>query len=265
MTMTPNSIRIAGLQISLVDNDIAANLGAIETHLRALAGLADLVVLPEAFTTGFSPEATAYADAWPSGLVLRWMRDLSTELGLGICGSYIVRESSGACYNRFVLVDGYQECYQDKRHLFSLGGEPAMVIPASDRRVLTFRGWRVMPLVCYDLRFPVWSRVVDNDYDIIIAVASWPRGRRRVWQTLLEARAMENLAYCVGVNRIGKDALGLSYAGDSVIHSPRGEVLAATPEDEEAVIVANLDYAPLAELRRKFPVWQDADTFIIHS
>lgn len=260
----PSPIRLACLQIPLVDNDIEANLEQIEAQIRTLAGRADLVVLPEVFTTAFSPEATSYADVWPDGRVLGWLRSLSEELGLGICGSYIVRDPSGACYNRFALVDGQEVSYQDKRHLFSLGGEPELVSPARERRVLAFRGWRIMPLVCYDLRFPIWSRVVNNDYDMIIAVASWPRGRRRVWQTLLQARAMENLAYCVGVNRIGSDALGLSYAGDTVIHSPRGEALATAPADEEAVIVTSLDYAPLAELRRKFPVWQDADAFTLH-
>lgn len=263
MITIPSPIRIASVQCDLATNDIEANLHHLEQIIRARHTEADLFVLPEVFSTGFSPDASSYADAWATGRIYRWLMSLSTEYGVGIAGSYITSDA-GALYNRFVLVDGTQVAYQDKRHLFSLGGEPGLVVPASERRILDFRGWRILPIICYDLRFPVWCRNVRNEYDLIVAVASWPRGRRAVWQTLLRARAMENLAYCVGANRIGRDEQGLSYSGDSCLINPRGETLAECIEHTEDVAIATCDYAPLADLRHKFPVWQDADSFAIH-
>lgn len=265
MISTPSPIRIAIVQTDLVSNNIQANLSHLSQHIEEAATCADLIILPEVFSTGFSAEASQYSDAWGNeGEVYRWLMTYSQRLGIGIAGSYLTHDQDGKVYNRFVLVDGAQVQYQDKRHLFSLGGEPNMVSPAGARKVLTFRGWRIMPLVCYDLRFPVWSRCVDNDYDILITVASWPKGRRLVWQTLLVARAMENLAYSVGVNRVGTDAIGLGYTGDSVVIDPRGKTLASVTEDIEGIAYSTLTYEPLADLRKKFPVWQDADKFIIH-
>lgn len=257
-----DDVRIALVQCDIADLDIERNLGRIEEQLAALSGQADLVLFPEAITTGFSKEATRYADAWETGRVYQTLCSLSKQYGLALAATYFVREGQGL-YNRFVLVDGDEVQWQDKRHLFSLGGEPDMVTPTTERRVLTFRSWRIMPLVCYDLRFPVWSRCVNNDYDIIICLANWPKGRREVWSTLLRARAMENLAYAVGVNRVGSDAMGLEYLGDSVVCNPRGQILHTCPPGEVASVVSTLSYAPLADLRRKFPVWQDADAFVI--
>ncbi len=259
---SPNTLRVATVQCDLASGDSTANLLHIERLIRRHATEADLFVLPEVFATGFAPDASTYGDSWESGQILPWLTQLSCELGIGIAGSYFTTEGEQT-FNRFVLIDGTSVSYQDKRHLFSLGGEPDLIAPAKERNILEFRDWRIFPVVCYDLRFPIWCRCVDNEYDLLIAVASWPRGRRAVWQTLLRARAMENLAYCVGVNRIGTDAQGLSYTGDSVILSPRGEELAlATPEAED-VSIATLDRKALTDLRTKFPVWQDADTFTI--
>ena len=129
------------------------------------------------------------------------------------------------------------------------------------RQIFPYRGWRILPVICYDLRFPVWCRNVANEYDILVAVANWPRPRREVFRTLLRARAMENLSYAIGVNRVGEDPQGLLYVGDSAILNARGQVLAEAQTEEEEVLIATLDYAPLADLRHKFPVWADADTF----
>lgn len=260
--MYPKPIRVAAVQCDLADCDVTANLKSLEQLIVSRAAEVDLIVLPEVFATGFSPEATNHSDPWEEGRILPWLTELSTRLGVGIAGSFLTTQGEQT-FNRFVLIDGTNVSYQDKRHLFSLGGEPQTVTAATARRILEFRGWRILPVVCYDLRFPVWCRCIRNDYDLLIAVASWPRGRRAVWQTLLRARAMENLAFCIGVNRIGSDAQGLHYSGDSVILSPRGEVLAEAPVGEEAIVTAALMYGDMAELRTKFPVWQDADTFEI--
>lgn len=262
MSTEPSPIRVAVVQCDLATNDVSANLAQISETIRTLSGQADLAVLPETFTTGFSADASAHAEFWRESSVVRELARLSHTHSIGIAGSLLVRDG-GSIYNRFILIDGDSLVYQDKRHLFSLGGEPDMVSASRERKILSFRGWRIMPLICYDLRFPVWSRCIDCDYDLIIAVASWPRARRKVWQTLLVARAMENLAYSIGVNRIGIDGQGLSYAGDSSIIDPRGEYLAVAETDTAMWAIATLEYKPLADLRRKFPVWQDADTFTI--
>lgn len=260
--MYPNKLRIALVQCDIKDLSIAENLQTIEQAVELWAGRADLLVFPEAITTGFSKEAYQYAEPWGEGLVYDKLCSLSQQYGMGLCGSYFVRDN-GATYNRFLLIDGAEVQYQDKRHLFSLGGEPDMVQACKERKVLHFRSWRIMPLVCYDLRFPVWSRCVGNDYDAIICVANWPRGRREVWKTLLKARAMENLAYIIGVNRVGQDKSNLQYLGDSVAYNPRGEALVSCAEGKAVSELVELDYQPLEELRRKFPVWQDADLFEI--
>lgn len=260
--MMPSKLRIALVQCDIKDNDVKENLCRVERQLADLQGQADLVVFPEAITTGFSRQALGYADEWEGGEAMQELVSLSKKYQLGIVASLFVH-SVGGHYNRFVLIDGEAVQWQDKRHLFSLGGEPDMVKSASERRVLSFRSWRIMPLVCYDLRFPVWSRCVANDYDLIICLANWPKARREVWRTLLKARAMENLAYVVGVNRVGQDLAGLSYVGDSLVYSPRGEGLCDLAGGEEQTACVELDYQPFDDLRHKFPVWQDADVFEI--
>lgn len=260
--MKPSNLRIALVQCAIYDLDIEANLKAVEREVERLAPEADLIVFPESITTGFSPEALRYAEEWGQGLAYNKLVALSQKHGVGLIASLFVKEGSEQ-YNRFILVDGDRVEHQDKRHLFALGGEPNMVRPAQERKVLTFRSWRIMPLVCYDLRFPVWTRCIANDYDLIVCVANWPSARREVWRTLLRARAMENLCYVVGVNRVGRDAMGLNYTGDSLAYNPRGGELLQLKEGEADSQIVCLEYQPLEDLRRKFPVWQDADSFVI--
>lgn len=262
--MYPSNIRVALAQCNIIDLDVDANLTALERELESLRDRCDLVVFPEAITTGFSPKAVDFAEEWEQSALQARLVDLSLKYQLALAGSVFALEG-GEAVNRFFLIDGRDVQWQDKRHLFSLGGEPDMVKPTKERKVLSFRRWRIMPLVCYDLRFPVWARCRQNDYDLIICVANWPKGRREVWSTLLRARAMENLAYVIGVNRVGKDLSGLEYLGDSVLINPRGESLVACTPGEEESPIGVMDYAPLADLRRKFPVWQDADNFSLES
>lgn len=262
MTSKPN-LRIGIVQCSIVSNDIASNLVYVAQTVESYASQADLLVFPETITTGFTADASDYADAWESGAVYSRLKSLAVEYGVAIAGSYLVQDAHER-FNRFFIFDEDGRVqWQDKRHLFSLGGEPNMVRPAKERRILSYRGWTILPTICYDLRFPVWCRNVGNEYDILVCVANWPKARREVWQTLLRARAMENLSYCIGVNRIGEDASGLIYTGDSALIDPRGRVLAFCPEGAEAVALYEIEYTPLADLRTKFPVWQDADTFTL--
>lgn len=261
---TKPDLRIALVQCSIISNDIKANLQKVTAIIERYAGECDLIVLPETITTGFSEAASEYAAPWGSGPVFESLLSLAVEYSVGICGSYLAYENAQRS-NRFFLIDHTEQAqWQDKRHLFSLGGEPAMINAATERKILNFCGWRILPTICYDLRFPVWCRNVNNEYDILICVANWPKARREVWTTLLKARALENLAYSVGVNRIGEDAAGLVYTGDSMIINPRGQTLAACSEGQEEVTIATIGYEPLIELRTKFPVWQDADSFTLN-
>lgn len=266
MSTNPSAeLRIALVQCAIASNAPLENLRAVERYIEQVHTQADLIVFPETISTGFSPEASAYADGVdePQSFLQR-IAELSLSYGVGVAGSLLVRDQQGV-HNRFFLFDGHQPQaqWQDKRHLFSLGGEADEVIPAQHRRVFNFRGWRILPTICYDLRFPVWCRNVSLEYDLLICVANWPSSRREVWKSLLVARAIENLVYVVGVNRVGDDLLGLHYSGDSRAISPRGDVLHAMEEAQEGVIICSLPRQPLESLRAKFPVWKDADRFQI--
>lgn len=262
MNTKPN-LRIALVQCPIIANSPEANLEYVVHCIERYAHEADLFVLPETITTGFSPEASNFVSAWGYGHTFDTLQALSQRFGIGLCGSYLAKDGERRS-NRFFLFDKDEEAqWQDKRHLFSLGGEPAMIEASSERHILSFRGWRILPTICYDLRFPVWCRCVDNEYDILITVANWPKARREVWSTLLKARAMENLAYVIGVNRIGVDSTGLIYSGDSALISPRGKYIAQCHE-EESIVFGTIESSSQEELRSKFPVWQDADTFTLN-
>lgn len=263
MTSKP-SLKVALVQCAIESNAPQTNLRTLESEVVRWANEADLIVFPETITTGFSKDATDFADEWSSGEVFTKLKDLAQRHDVAICGSYLTKVGAEA-FNRIFLFapDGTVQ-WQDKRHLFSLGGEPKMISATDERKLFSLNGWRILPIVCYDLRFPVWCRCVDCEYDLIICVANWPEARREVWTTLLRARAMENLAYVIGVNRIGTDTMGLSYTGDSIAVNPRGQTIASCPSRQTSVVIAPLEYEPLSELRAKFPVWRDADSFTLH-
>lgn len=260
MSIQPTLLRVAAVQCAIHWNDVATNLELIESQVARYASEADLIIFPETITTGFSAEAAKLADE-PYGMVYQRLLSLAKIYQVALAGSFL-GQVEDTVQNRFFLIeaDGTVQL-QGKRHLFAPGGEKEFVSPAPERQIFTFRGWRILPIICYDLRFPVWCRNVSNEYDLLIAVANWPRPRREVFRTLLRARAMENLAYVIGVNRVGEDPAGLIYVGDSVVLNARGQALAEATTEGEEVLLAELDYAPLADLRRKFPVWQDADSF----
>ena len=228
--------------------------GLLEAH----AGDFDLAVLPETFTTGFLGDGGA-EDEDMQGASISWMRDMAARHEAAVAGSLVIVEE-GHRFNRFVFVtaDGVAAHY-DKRHLFSYGGEDA-VYTAGDRRVsFEYRGWRINLQVCYDLRFPVWCRNRD-DYDLMLLVANWPARRIHHWSLLLQARAMENQAFVVGVNRCGRDGKGLDYPGCSVVHGPMGETLLKLDDEETATAVA-LDLDEVKKARERYPFQPDRDAF----
>lgn len=253
------------LKISIVQTDIAwenkqENLRMLREKLHALRGTTEIVVLPEMFSTGFTMKSRELAEP-VSGITVRILKELAADFQLALCGSFICSERSNYYNRAFFITPEGEEYYYDKRHLFRMGNEAEHFSAGNNKLIISYRGWNICLLVCYDLRFPVWSRNVNNEYDLLIYVASWPQARRLAWDTLLCARALENMCYVCGVNRIGVDGNKLIYNGGSVVFSAKGEVLASVPDGEEGIETVSLSLISLQQLRDKFPVWKDADAF----
>ena len=253
------------LKISIVQTDIAwenkqENLRMLREKLHALRGTTEIVVLPEMFSTGFTMKSRELAEP-VSGITVRILKELAADFQLALCGSFICSERSNYYNRAFFITPEGEEFYYDKRHLFRMGQEAEHFSSGDSKLIISYREWNICLLVCYDLRFPVWSRNVNNEYDLLIYVASWPQARRLAWDTLLCARALENMCYVCGVNRIGVDGNKLIYNGGSVVFSAKGEVLASVPDGEEGIETVSLSLISLQQLRDKFPVWKDADAF----
>ncbi len=240
-------------------HDPAGNREDFAAKLGDLSQPCDVVVLPEMFSTGFTMDSTLLAEPM-DGDTVGWMKAQSRALGSVVCGSLIIED--GGYFNRFIWAtpDGEIQHY-DKRHLFRMADEHQFYDAGRERVTVSYKDWRICLSVCYDLRFPVWLRN-QGDYDLLLCVANWPAARALAWQTLLRARAIENQSYCVGVNIVGNDGNGLSYAGDSGVYAPDGEVLVAA-DQAEGVTFATLEPSVLTSLRQAFPVGLDADRFAL--
>ncbi|MFV9685292.1 amidohydrolase [Pantoea sp. ARC607] len=252
-----SALKITLLQETLSWMDGEANLRHFDAQLAGLTGR-DLIILPEMFTTGFAMEAAK--SSLPEAQVIEWLHQHARRTDALIGGSAAIQTENGAV-NRFLLVapDGTVHQY-DKRHLFRMADEHHHYLPGEQRQVFAWRGWRILPQICYDLRFPVFSRN-RNDYDLALYVANWPAPRARHWQALLLARAIENQAYVAGCNRVGSDGNQHHYSGDSQIISPQGEILSAAEPHQRARLDAELSLETLNAYRERFPAWQDADRF----
>lgn len=257
------SLAVTLLQADLAWQDPEANRRWFDERLGALArGSADLVVLPEMFTTGFSMDSATLAEP-AGGPTAQWLLDWSRRLDAAVTGSVMTR-SDDRCVNRLWLAtpDGALHHY-DKRHLFRMAGEHQHYAAGTEPLVVEFRGWRIAPLVCYDLRFPVWSRRrPEFDYDLLVYVANWPARRAYAWQQLLIARAIENQAHVIGVNRVGADGNGIPHDGDSVALDFLGMPI-ATLGNAVGSASAILDLVALQEFRERFPAHLDADPFAL--
>jgi omega-amidase len=281
------------IQTSLYWENPTANLANLEEKIATISTQSDLIILPEMFTTGFTMNAKTVAEPM-NFTTFKWMRQQAKQTKAVITGSYIVKEG-GKYYNRLLWMrpDGTFEKY-DKRHLFRMGGEHHHFAGGSERLIVELKGWKICPLICYDLRFPVWSRnfqqeeggkeevkmgkeIGDNsiphtydlipttpnlNYDILIYVANWPAVRSQVWDTLLQARALENQSYCIGVNRVGEDGMGLNYSGNSAVIDFKGNQL-FYQKDTEVINNQILSKKELDDFRTKFPAYLDADEFEI--
>lgn len=260
-----NPLRVTLCQQPLEWEHRQKNLDHFENLLPSLKGQTDLVILPEMFTTGFTMNTGTMAEPM-HGQTFGWMRDMASELRATVTGSFICAEpgiESVQYLNRLLWVnaDGSYR-YYDKRHLFTFAGEHFHFSAGRERTLVELNGWRICPLICYDLRFPVWSRNTATDpYDLLIYVANWPEARSTAWKDLLVARAHENQCYVAGVNRVGTDGKGITYSGDSRVIGPKGEQLAAIEAHRPGIITVSLDGQGLMDFREKFRVLDDADRF----
>jgi len=254
-----NDLRVTLVQYDILANDPAQNLVNLSSLLQTIDAT-DVIVLPEVFTTGFCKSARSYAEA-PGGRAYQWLAAEAKKYNAVVTGSLVVLEN-GDYYNRMVWMqpDGDYTEY-NKRHLFRMAGEHLRYRDGKERIVVNWRGWRVLLQVCYDLRFPVWSRN-RNNYDLAIYVANWPAARALHWSSLLPARAIENLAYVVGVNRVGTDEHLQYYSGDSVLIGPDGKVF-SQPDVAEGCFTQTISLSYLQAYREAFPAWMDADEFDI--
>lgn len=255
-----DSLQIRTLQFDIKWENTLFNLDYIDGQVIAMEGSVDLLVLPEMFTTGFSmfPEPLAEDMEGPS---IQKMKTWAKRLNGAVCGSIIIKDED-AYFNRFVFVDakGDIEIY-DKRHLFGLAGEGKHYSGGKSRPTFEYRGWRICPQICYDLRFPVWSRNT-SDYDLLIYVASWPETRHSAWEKLLQARAIENQAYVIGVNRCGLDGNQYAYKGGSMIIDYMGDPMQVAGKKGE-LLQATLTMSDKEAYREKFPFLEDRDSFAI--
>lgn len=258
--MPPLTIHI--IQTALHWHDAAENRAMFSASIEKIDGTPDLIVLPEMFTTGFTMDAPAQAETM-DGPSLAWMQDSAKRSGSAVCGSLVINEND-RFFNRFIMMlpDGTRHCY-DKRHLFRLAGECDHYSAGNDLLTIELNGWRIRPLVCYDLRFPVWSRrSKTQDFELLLYVANWPDSRHQAWETLLRARAIENQCYVAGVNRVGKDGNDVSYSGGSALIDYYGNDL-ANLGDRGGHATVTLDADSLQRFRERFPFDIDADTFAI--
>lgn len=253
-------LKVALVQTNLVWENKKANLSLIESSIALLPTETDIIVLPEMFNTGFSMNPAANAEKM-DGDTLNWMRDVAKQKNAILTGSLIIEEGNGY-YNRLIwmLPDGTFQQY-DKKHLFTLAGEENFYKPGNQKLIIEYKGWKMCPMICYDLRFPVWIRNVEN-YDCLIIVANWPERRIFHWEQLLIARAIENQCFVIGVNRVGTDNNELYHNGNSMVVSPLGNTMIKLA-DMSTVANATLSYEKILQVRNDLPFLNDRDHFSI--
>ena len=259
--MATENLNIAVVQPDSIWLDAEKNCLKINNLLNALSIQPDLILLPEMFSTGFCTDPAPVAEPM-YGPTVKWMKKTADDMHCAVAGSLIVSDHD-KFYNRLVFVDRQGMDWYDKRHLFCIEGEESDYTAGTKPLIISLGLWRINFLICYDLRFPVWSRNRQN-YDLLVYASSWPAGRSDVWNTLLRARAMENQSYVAGVNRVGKDGNGIDYIGESVLIDPKGKEIAALAPSKEGVISAAISLNEINNFRTKFPVWKDADSFSIN-
>jgi omega-amidase len=257
-----DNLKITIFQGYLFWENIDKNLQNITTRLSGgIREKTDLIILPEMFNTGFSMNVSSLAEPM-NGKTMQWMHQISQQYNAVVTGSLIIKANE-KYYNRLIWMrpDGTYECY-DKRHLFAMGKEDEAYTAGDKKLIVELNGWKICPMICYDLRFPVWLRNVDAEYDLMVIVANWPERRATHWRALLPARAIENQAYVVGVNRVGHDGNEVYHSGDSTCIDPQGKVI-YYKRDEEDVYTFSIIADELKFVRRAMPFLRDADRFTL--
>jgi len=260
-----STLTVTIIQTNLHWENKEMNLRMLEEKIKSIREKTELVLLPEMFNTGFSMHPAQLSETM-EGTTVQWMRRITKERNIILAGSAIIEED-GKFFNRLIwMMPNGQFGIYDKRHRFGFGGEDEEFAAGSKRLIASVKGWKINLLVCYDLRFPVWARQQPEEgeweYDVVIYVANWPERRIHAWRTLLQARAIENQCYAIGVNRVGDDGNSIHYNGSSTIIDPLGEILYEKKEQED-VFTFTLNKERLDEVRNKFPFWRDADSFQI--
>ena len=261
-----STLTLTLIQSKLHWENKAANLRMFEEKIFSIKEKTEIVVLPEMFSTGFSMQAEKLAEGM-DGHTIQWMKKIAAARKIILTGSLIIGKN-GNYYNRLIwMLPNGEMGHYDKRHLFAYAGEDKHYTEGNKRLIASVKGWKIHLLVCYDLRFPVWSRQQlqdgEKEYDLIIYVANWPDKRRHAWTTLLQARAIENQCYVAGVNRVGHDGNNNYHTGDSLVADPLGEVL-YQKKDEEDIFTITLEKSRIESIREKLPFWKDGDLFEIH-
>ena len=252
-----NKLNIAILQTHLIWENPQRNKDSFDEKIKNLNSETNVLVLPEMFTTGFTMNPKNIAETM-QGETVKWMKDVAGQNDLAITGSIVIEENNNF-YNRLLFVHPNGKInYYDKRHAFTLVGEDKVYKTGSSKVIVEYKGWKICPLICYDLRFPVWSRNVEN-YDLLIYVANWPKPRIQAWDTLLSARAIENMCYTIGVNRIGLDEMGNEYSGHSAIYDVLGNQIVYS--DKEEIIYSSLEKREIIKYREKLNFLDDKDIF----
>ena len=263
-------LKVALIQSNLHWENIPSNLKMFEEKISRIVEQLDIIVLPEMFSTGFTMANAQHLAEEMTGSAVQWMSRIARENNCAVTGSLIIREN-GKIFNRLIWADANGNFFSyDKRHLFSLTGEQKVFTEGKEKLIAEASEWKILPLVCYDLRFPVWSRqdrssaIRHPSYDILIYVANWPQVRIEMWKKLLPARAIENQCYVIGVNRVGIDGNGVYHSGDSMVVNALGEILYHKTDDEDVKVIT-LDPVHLMQTRQQFPFLKDGDEFTIHS
>ena len=256
-----NELNVVGIQADLVWENPTKNLALFEEKIKTLSTNTDLVVLPEMFTTGFTMHPEKVAESM-DGISIKWLQQTAIKNNFAIVGSLVISENENF-YNRLIFVhpSGKIETY-NKRHSFTLAGEDKVYTSGTKKLLIDYKGWKICPLICYDLRFPVWARNTDN-YDLLLFMANWPVARIKAWKTLLKARAIENMSYVIGVNRTGKDANNYEYSGDSLIIDYLGDELSSLKKNEVDIVNATLFKDKQNKVRKKLGFLNDKDSFTI--
>lgn len=260
LTATNMSLTITLVQSTLHWESIDANLRMFDKKLTNLEDT-DVIILPEMFTTGFSMQVEGLAETMENSKAIAWMHEKAQALKAVLTGSLIIKEGN-QYYNRLLWVEpNGKQLHYDKKHLFTMAKEDLYFAAGSQKLIISYKGWKIAPFICYDLRFPAWNRNLE-DYDLAFYVANWPAKRSFHWRSLLTARAIENQAYVVAVNRVGEDGKGFAYSGDSSVLSPIGDLLYHKVE-EEAIFTITLTKKHLQAMRQQYPFLGDRDVYSV--